>query len=57
VQEQVMRILATELRDNQDAWELGADTVYRRMVPAPDEKPFRSQQLFMEDSFGLIDLP
>lgn len=57
VQEQVLRILATQLRDNQDAWELGADAVYHRIVPAPGEKPLRSQQLFMEDSFGLIDVP
>ena len=57
VQEQVMRILATELRDNQDAWELGSDAVYRRIVPAPGEKSLRSQQLFMDDSFGLIDVP
>ncbi len=57
IQQQVLRILATMLRDNQDAWEIHADGVYQRCQPAPGEEPLRSQAVFMEDSFGLDELP
>jgi polyphosphate kinase len=57
MQQQVLRILATQLHDNQDAWELGADCAYRRIEPAPNELPIRSQWVFMEDSFGLHEEP
>jgi polyphosphate kinase len=43
----------TQLNDNQDAWELGADGKYTRLEPAPGEAPLRSQWAFMEDSFGI----
>lgn len=56
-QEQVLRILATQLLDNEDAWELGADGTYRRLEPAPGEAPLRSQDIFMADSFGMNELP
>jgi polyphosphate kinase len=56
-QEQMLRILATQLRDNEDAWELDADGTYRRLEPAPGEAPLRSQDIFMQDSFGLNELP
>jgi polyphosphate kinase len=53
IQQQVLRILVTQLNDNQDAWELGADGKYTRLEPAPGEAPLRSQWVFMEDSFGV----
>jgi polyphosphate kinase len=57
IQEQVLRILATQLRDNVDAWELGFDGEYRRLDPAPGEAPLRSHDVFMEESFGIGELP
>ncbi len=57
IQQQALRILASGLRDNLDAWELGADCNYRRLEPAPDEAPLRSQSVFMEDSYGIPDMP
>jgi polyphosphate kinase len=53
IQHQVLRILATQLNDNQDAWELGADNSYTRLQPESGEVPLRSQWAFMEDSFGV----
>lgn len=41
------QILATCLRDNVRAWDLGADGNYRHREPAKGEKPFDSQQWFM----------
>ncbi len=55
IQQQVLRILATELRDNQDGWELDVSGEYHRIHN--DEPPLRSQSVFMEDSFGVPDLP
>ena len=57
IQQQALRILSTGLRDNLDAWELESDCNYRRLEPAPDEAPLRSQSVFMEDSFGVPDMP
>jgi polyphosphate kinase len=57
MQQQALRILATQLADNQDAWELGADCEYRRLALEPSEMPIRSQWMFMEDSFGLHEQP
>jgi polyphosphate kinase len=57
IQQQVLRILATELRDNTDSWELGADGSYERLQPAPGEVPLRSQSVFMDDSFGIHEMP
>jgi polyphosphate kinase len=57
LQHQVMRILATELADNIDAWALNPDATYTRLVPGIDEAPIRSQDEFMRDSFGLDALP
>ncbi len=57
IQQQTLRILATELNDNQDAWELGADCTYRRVEPAPGEAPLRSQTAFMDDSYGIDEMP
>ncbi|HVU09708.1 MAG TPA: polyphosphate kinase 1 [Phototrophicaceae bacterium] len=57
IQQQSLRILATELRDNQDAWELNSDGGYTRIQTGENDPPLRSQWVFMEDSFGLDDLP
>ncbi|MEP7290703.1 MAG: polyphosphate kinase 1 [Chloroflexota bacterium] len=53
MQERMLRILATQLQDNQDSWEFGADDIYRRIQPAPQSEPLRSQDVFMSESFGL----
>ena len=53
IQQQVLDVLSTELKDNLDGWELGADGNYRRLEPAPDEAPVRSQNVFMEEGAGL----
>ncbi len=57
IQQQVLRILATGLADNLDAWELDANGDYHHLQPAPDQIELRSQSVFMEDSFGLHELP
>ena len=57
MQEQVLRILATQLRDNVDAWELGSDGKYRRLESGQSEAPLRSHEVFMEESFGIQELP
>ncbi len=57
IQHQALRILATQLRDNQDAWELGSDGGYTRIQPRKNEAPLRSQSVFMEDSYGIDELP
>jgi polyphosphate kinase len=57
VQAQVLRILSTELHDNQDAWELNLDGTYTHLRPAPNDAPLRSQLIFTESSFGLEGLP
>jgi polyphosphate kinase len=53
----VMRILATQLLDNQNAWELQANGSYLPIMPAEQETRINSQQIFMENSFGLDLLP
>ncbi|HLU08613.1 MAG TPA: polyphosphate kinase 1 [Oceanobacillus sp.] len=53
IQRQVLRILHTSLRDNHNAWELLPDDTYVRVQPAPDEPVIDSQQIFMQDSYGL----
>ena len=53
IQRQVLEVLTTELKDNLDGWELGADGEYRRLEPAPGEPPIRSQNVFMEEGAGL----
>jgi len=53
----VLRTLATQLLDNQGAWELQADDTYVPVQPEPDETPIDSQRIFMNNSFGLDLLP
>jgi polyphosphate kinase len=53
----VLRVLATELLDNQNAWELQADGSYLPIRPTANETRINSQQILMENSFGLDLLP
>lgn len=53
----VMRALATQLADNVDAWEMQSDGGYIRRKPAAGEKPLRSQNEYMRDSFGIDAMP
>jgi polyphosphate kinase len=57
IQKQVLRILMTSLRDNQQAWELQSDEFYHRIVPSPEEPVVNSQQIFLTSSAGLEELP
>jgi polyphosphate kinase len=57
IQRRVLRILATSLRDNQQAWELQTDGTYRRIVPSPDNEVINSQECFMQNSAGRDELP
>jgi polyphosphate kinase len=55
VQKLVMRILATSLVDNQNAWELQPNGYYERV--RADGPPVNSHDLFMDNSFGVEMLP
>jgi polyphosphate kinase len=44
----VKEILDTQLSDTAQAWEMGADGVYERVVPAEGKEPESSQVWFME---------
>ncbi len=57
IRQKVLRLLATQLLDNQGAWELLADGTYHQLTPGDDERPIRSQDIFMDNSFGLDLLP
>lgn len=56
LQQQALRIFETAMADNYNGWELGSDGHYTRLQPADSEPVIHSQDLFMEDSFGL-ELP
>lgn len=56
LQEQVMRIFDTAMADNYNGWELGSNGQYTRLQAAEGEPVIHSQDLFMEDSFGLEPL-
>ena len=57
VQQYVMRVLMTSWMDNENAWALQPDGFYQRLVPGPDESHWNSQDIFMQNSYGLDTLP
>ena len=56
LQEQAMRMLATCLADNTQAWELLPDGQYHRLRPGIDEAAVSAQDIFMQESMGIYDL-
>ncbi|HYO88051.1 MAG TPA: polyphosphate kinase 1 [Candidatus Limnocylindrales bacterium] len=56
LQEQALRIFETSMADNTQGWALNAEGKFERLQPAEGEPAVNSQDVFMEDSFGL-DLP
>lgn len=55
LQAQALRVLATCLADNTQAWTLDSDGKYHRLQPAEGEAPFNAQEVFMQDSFGSVE--
>ncbi|XWX02955.1 polyphosphate kinase 1 [Aggregatilineales bacterium SYSU G02658] len=49
----IMRMLMTNLRDNQSAWELQSDGEYRKVQPQPDEPLISTHDVFMQNSWGV----
>jgi polyphosphate kinase len=56
LQEQAVRVLATCLADNTQAWELMPDGQYHRLRPSADEAHVSAQEVFMRESMGTYDL-
>jgi polyphosphate kinase len=52
-QTRLMRIMETDLRNTDGAWQMTPDAEYVPVEPKPGEPPFKSQNAFMVDSFGL----
>lgn len=57
LQGQILRMLATYLVDNQNAWEMLPDETYRRVLPVEGDPLISAQEVFMRDSAGLDILP
>ncbi|MBZ0275429.1 MAG: polyphosphate kinase 1 [Anaerolineae bacterium] len=57
VQRQILRILATNLADNMLAWELHPDDRYYLRQPGEGEPVISSQEIFMQNSVGLDQMP
>jgi polyphosphate kinase len=53
IRHRLTRMLRTQLLDNMGAWEMLPDATYRRVQPKEGERRISSQQVFMQDSFGL----
>ena len=56
LQEQAVRALATCLADNTQAWELQPDGTYVHLQPGEGEPAIVSQEEFMRESMGTLDL-
>lgn len=57
IRTKVLRILATQLLDNQSAWELQTDGNYTQIQSNQDDTAIHSQKILMESNFGLDLLP
>jgi polyphosphate kinase len=57
IQQYLLRILNTGLMDNKNAWMLRSDGLYDRVEAGPGEAIFDSQEIFMQNSYGLEALP
>jgi polyphosphate kinase len=57
LQTQLLHILATYLRDNQSAWGLLPSGSYHPITPDDGAPPINAQDVFMETSDGLNELP
>ncbi|RMG85090.1 MAG: polyphosphate kinase 1 [Chloroflexi bacterium] len=53
LREKLLRLLATQLRDNVGAWEMQPDGSYIRRQPSEGEEIIDSQAIFTQNSFGL----
>ena len=53
----VLRILQTNLLDVKNAWALNRDGRYARLWDTKDMKAFNSHEMFMQDSFGVDEIP
>jgi polyphosphate kinase len=53
LQQQALRIFETSMADNTQSWVLGPEGRYERVQPADGETLINSQDVFMDDSFGL----
>jgi polyphosphate kinase len=56
LQRQVLRVLATQMRDTRNAWELRPDDTYCRLAE-PGDPAIDSHSIFLHDSFGMDELP
>jgi polyphosphate kinase len=57
LQKSALRILATYLKDNQLGWEMLPDATYQAVQPQPGEALLDCQAIFMEDSYGINEMP
>lgn len=57
VRMRVLRVLATQLLDNEGAWELQSNDSYHPIQRAEGDTIIDSQKIFTENSFGLDVLP
>jgi polyphosphate kinase len=49
----IMRMLMTNLRDNQSAWVLHADGEYRKVQPQPGEPLISTHEVLMQNTWGV----
>jgi polyphosphate kinase len=57
IREEVRDILEACFRDNQQAWQLGADGVWTRRAPEKDEESFRAQEYFLAQAERAAENP
>ncbi len=57
IQRRALRILAAQLRDNVNAWEMQSDGSYVRLQPSEGEERYDSQAIFMKSSYGPHEYP